>query len=148
MKIKLRLSNAKKNQVTEELTSMGVEITENSDLILTEDGYYGGELYCKDDTDTVIVILSDILYIESLGKDIYVHTINKNFTTTTRLYVLEQKLPNEQFLRISNSVIIRKNAIQRIRPGLSQKFYLTLKNGDTVDVTRTYYYIFKEYYGI
>ncbi|WP_167957979.1 LytR/AlgR family response regulator transcription factor [Anaerosporobacter faecicola] len=148
MKIKLRLSNARKDQLAEDLSNRGIEITENSDLILTEDGYYGGELYCKEGTDTVIVAHPDILYIESLGKDVYVHTINKSFTTTTRIYVLEKNLPNEQFVRISNSVIIRKNAIQRIRPGFSQKFYLTLKNGDTVDVTRTYYYRFKEYYGI
>jgi two-component system response regulator LytT len=148
MKLKLRLSHTKKKQVEEELTQMGVEITEDSEFILTEDGYRGGELYCKDDTDTVILKTEEILYIESSGKEIYVHTKNKKFTTTTRLYVLEQQLPTEQFVRISNSVIIRKNAIQRIRPALSQKFYLTLKNGDMVDVTRSYYYKFKDYYGI
>jgi DNA-binding LytR/AlgR family response regulator len=148
MKIKLRLSHEKKKQVEDELTQMGVEITEDSDLILTEDGYCNGELYCKDDTDTVVLTMDEILYIESSGKEIYVHTKNKKFTTTTRLYVLEQYLPSDQFVRISNSVIIRKNAIQRIRPALSQKFYLTLKNGDMVDVTRSYYYKFKDYYGI
>jgi two-component system response regulator LytT len=148
MKLKLRLSHTKKKQVEEELIQMGVEITEDSEFVLTEDGYCGGEMYCKDDTDTVILKIEEILYIESSGKDIYVHTKNKKFTTTTRLYVLEQQLPAEQFVRISNSVIIRKNAIQRIRPAFSQKFYLTLKNGDMVDVTRSYYYKFKDYYGI
>lgn len=65
-----------------------------------------------------------------------------------RLYVLEKALPPELFVRISNSVIINRNAIRKIRPALSQKFYLTLKNGAVVDVTRTYYVRFKEYYGI
>jgi two-component system response regulator LytT len=139
MKIKLQLSNAKRIQVTEMLKRMGVEITEDSDLILTEEGYHGGELYCKDDKDIVIIPLSDVLYIESLGKDVFVHTNKKRFTTETRIYVLEQKLPSDQFVRISNSVIIRRDSIMRIRPTLTQKYNLTLKNGDIVDVTRTYY---------
>lgn len=88
------------------------------------------------------------MYIESLEKDILVHTAKKTFTTSARLYVLEGMLPAEQFIRISNSVIIEKSSIERIRPALSQKFYLILKNGDTVDVARSYYYRFKEYYGI
>lgn len=148
MKLKLRLSNEKRHKVTEELTNMGVEITEDSDLILTEDGYHEGELHCKDDTDIIIVPFSDIVYVESLGKEIFVHTKDKRYTTSTRIYVLEQNLPRDQFLRISNSVIIQRNSILKIRPALTQKFYLTPKNGDTVDVTRTYYYKFKEYYGI
>ena len=148
MKLKIRLNNAKKQQVSKELIDRGIEISEDTDLILTEDDYHGGQIYWKAGTDTVILPLSDILYIESLGKNIYVHTHHKILTTNTRIYILEQNLPNDQFIRISHSTIIKKNAIKKIRPTLSQKFYLTLNNGDTVDVTRTYYYKFKDYYGI
>ncbi|MGN0378467.1 MAG: LytR/AlgR family response regulator transcription factor [Butyrivibrio sp.] len=148
MKLKLRLSQDKKKQVTEELERIGVTISEDSELTLTEDGYHEDELYCRDDTDRVVVALSEILYIESLGKDVYVHLMNKKYTINTRLYILERTLPAAQFIRISNSVIIGRNSIKRIRPALSQKFYLTLKNGDTADVTRTYYYKFKDYFGI
>ena len=70
------------------------------------------------------------------------------FTTNIRIYVFEQTLLNDQFIKISHSAIIRKNAIKRIKSALSQKFYLTLNNGDIVDVTQTYYYKFKDYYGI
>ena len=82
------------------------------------------------------------------GENIYIHTNDKIFTTNIRIYVFEQTLLNDQFIRISHSVIIRKNAIKRIKSALSQKFYLTLNNGDIVDVTQTYYYKFKDYYGI
>lgn len=49
MKIKIRLGKEKKKQVTEELESLGVTICEDSELILTEDGYNEGELYCRFD---------------------------------------------------------------------------------------------------
>ncbi len=146
MKIKLRLNYNKKEEVKDELYKMGVEINEDAELILTQEDYEGDTLRVKDDTDTVVINNSDILYIESVGKDIYVHTMKKTYETSQRIYMLEKILPREQFIRISNSVIIAKNSIKRIRPGLSQKFYLILKNDAYVDVTRTYYYKFKEYY--
>ena len=57
-------------------------------------------------------------------------------------------LDPDQFLRISNSVVIARNKVKSISPTLSMKFILTMQNGKKVDVTRSYYYIFKEYFGI
>lgn len=148
MILKLRLNKNHEKEISEELIQMGVTISEDSELILTEENYNNGKLYCRDDTDRVAVEFAEILYIESVGKNVYVHTDNKIYTTSFRLYELEKKLPETTFLRISNSVIIRRDSIKRVTPALTQKFYLTLKNGDTVDVTRTYYYKFKEFFGI
>ena len=70
------------------------------------------------------------------------------YKTKYRIYQLEKLLPLDKFIRISNSIIIKKNSIRYIKPALNCRFYLTLTNGDVVDVTRTYYYKFKEFYGI
>lgn len=148
MKLKLRLSRERKDQIVDELNDLGIVVSEESELILTEDNYNAGEIYCKDDTDRVVVSLSEIVFIESMEKKVYVHTKENVYTTSNRLYEMEKKLPQEQFIRISNSVIIGRHSIKRIIPALSQKYYLTLKSGDKVDVTRTYYYKFKEFYGI
>lgn len=148
MKLKLRLSRERKDQIVDELNDLGIVVSEESELILTEENYNAGEIYCKDDTDRVVVSLSEIVFIESMEKKVYVHTKENVYTTSNRLYEMEKKLPQEQFIRISNSVIIGRHSIKRIIPALSQKYYLTLKSGDKVDVTRTYYYKFKEFYGI
>lgn len=148
MKLKLRLSRERKDQIVDELNDLGIVVSEESELILTEENYNAGEIYCKDDTDRVVVSLSEIVFIESMGKKVYVHTKENVYTTSNRLYEMEKKLPQEQFIRISNSVIIGRHSIKWIIPALSQKYYLTLKSGDKVDVTRTYYYKFKEFYGI
>lgn len=148
MKIKLRLNKGTEKNVRSELEQKQIEISEDTNLILTEDDYHAGQLACKDDGDTVIVLLEDICFIESIGKEVWVNTLTKKYRTTLRLYQLDQILPEKDFIRISNSVIIQRNSIKRIKPALSCKFYLTLKTNDTVDVTRTYYYKFKEFYGI
>lgn len=106
MKLKLRLSKNREKEICDELVSMGVTISEDADLILTEENFHKGELLCKDETDKIVVELSDILYIESIGKIVYVHTKDKIYTTNSRIYELDSLLPDNSFLRISNSVII------------------------------------------
>lgn len=148
MRVKLKLNSDKKEPIRMELEDLGVEISENADLILTEENYTEGELLCRSNEDRFLIPIEDILYIESLGKDVFVYTGKSKFSAAVRLYMLERTLPAEKFIRISNSVIINRTAIKKIRPALSQKFYLTLKNDDVVDVTRSYYVRFKDYYGI
>lgn len=148
MRIKLKLNPDRVEATRNELTALGIEISETADLILTEENYNEGKLICRKDDDRFLVSIEDIIYIETLGKDVFVYTENGRYSTVVRLYVLERTLPAEKFIRISNSVIINRNAIKKIRPALSQKFYLTLKNDAVVDVTRSYYIRFKDYYGI
>lgn len=148
MRVKLKLNSDKREAIRMELEDLGVEISENADLILTEENYSEGELLCRSNEDRFLIPIENILYIESLGKDVFVYTGKNKFSAAVRLYMLERTLPSEKFIRISNSVIINRTAIKKIRPALSQKFYLTLKNDAVVDVTRSYYVRFKDYYGI
>lgn len=148
MQIKLRLTKETEESIKDELNEKNIEISEDAGLILTEEDYAGESLACKDEDGIVFVDMKSICYVESIGRDVYVHTDVRKYKTGYRIYQLENLLPPDWFIRISNSVIIRKNAISRIKPALSCKFYLTLTNGAVVDVTRTYYYRFKESYGI
>lgn len=148
MRVRLKLNSNRRETTIKELEALGIEISEEADLILTEEGFREGELFCREGEERIPVSIEEILYIESLGKEVFVHTENHTYLTAMRLYVLEKALPAERFIRISNSVIISRNSIKKIRPALSQKFYLTLKNDAVVDVTRSYYVRFKEYFGI
>ena len=148
MRVKLRLGEGQTAEVAAELAALGIEIDDDADLVLTEENYRADHLVCKDGADTVVVPLDDIHYIEARGHDVLVNTADAQYKTAQRIYQLEAELPPERFIRISNAVIIARGSIKRIRPGLSSKFYLTLKCGAAVDVTRTYFYKFKEFYGI
>lgn len=148
MIIKLQLTKQREEAVRAELIEKEIGISEESDLILTEEDYQSGSLIAKDDTDTVIIDYGDIYYIEAIGRDVIVHTREREYNLSQRIYQLEKNLPENEFIRISNAVIIHRKSIKRIRPGLSSKFYLTLGNGDDVTVTRTYYFKFKEYFKI
>lgn len=147
MKIKLRVSQVHEQKIIQELQEKNIEISEDSTLVLTEE-IEKEQFFAKSENETIVVSFADITYIESIGHDVFIHVGKAQYKVGKRLYQLECELPEERFIRISNSVIIARNAIQKIRPAPSCKYILTLKNGDVVDVTRTYYYKFKEYFGI
>lgn len=150
MKIKLAVSKQRYDEVETTLTQCGLEIDDNAEFTLSENNRYLDRLLVRDTLSEERVFLSvdDIVLIEAFGHTIEVHTLNKSYQVSDRLYKILDMLDPDKFLRISNSVIIARYRVKAIAPTLSMKFILTMQNGKKVDVTRSYYYIFKEYFGI
>lgn len=150
MKIKLAVSNQRYNEIKRMLDERGIEIDDNSDLVLSESNRYLDNLIVRDTTtnERVVLPVDDICYIESFGHSIEVHAKDRTYQALDRLYKIANALDPDNFLRISNSVVIARDKVIKIAPTLSMKFILTMSNGRNVDVTRSYYYIFKEYFKI
>ena len=148
LKIKLLLGKELYDSVAEELTASGCMITEDTDFILTENRNYPDLIIGKRDGEIFRLKLADITHIESLGHDIIAHCGGREYKLSERLIRLQNLLNPEDFLRISNSVIVNVHCIQSIKPALSARFILTLSDGCRVDVTRSYYYIFKDFFKI
>ncbi|WP_268872656.1 LytTR family DNA-binding domain-containing protein [Exiguobacterium chiriqhucha] len=102
----------------------------------------------KDTNARAVLPVTDIICIESFGHTVEIQTQESIYLATDRLYRLVGSLDPTSFLRISNSVVIATNQIKQIKPTLSSKFILTLTNGKRVDVTRSYYHIFKDHFHI
>ena len=148
MKIKLMVSEENYSQIFKELTAMGIEIDDGAQLILSEKNVYVSRLIGRNDNEIFRLNTKDISHIESFAHDIIAHCGGDEYKLTERLRRLEEILDPEEFIRVSSSVIVSAEHIKSIRPSLSQKFVLTMSDGSKVDVTRTYYYIFKEFMGI
>lgn len=150
MKIKIAVSDESYQEIKEFLESKGIEIDNNASLLLTETDRYINHLTVKDSENLskLYISVEDIIYIESFGHTVEVHTAEGTYLSGERLYQLCGILNPQNFVRISNSVIIARNKVKQITPAFSMKFTLKMVNGDKVYVTRSYYNIFKEYFGI
>ncbi len=150
MKIKLAVSKKLHSQVEAALLRHGLEIDEQGEYTLIETNPSPDRLLVRDRDSESRVFLSpeEIVTVESYGHSVEIHTKNHCYYTSERIYQLAATLDPEKFLRISNSVIVATGRIRAIRPTFSMKFILTMDNGRQVDVTRSYYYIFKEFFGI
>ena len=147
MKLKVMLSSD--DPIMEELRKLNIEIDERSEYILTRREMDPiNYLPAKDGDQTFYISIDDIIFIESLGHDVMLHTKDGVYVTKERLKTLERMLDPDDFLRVSNSSIVSVKNIRRIEASILQKFILHMSNGDKVDVTRSYYYIFKDRFNI
>ncbi len=142
------VSEANYASIAAELTEKGFEIDEGADLIISEKNVYAERLIGRRGDEIFRLKTSEISHIESFAHDIIAHCDGTEYKISERLRRLEEILDPQEFIRISNSVIVSLNHIKSIKPVLGQKFVLTMSDGTRTDVTRTYYYIFKECIGI
>ena len=150
MKIKLDVSHERYFELKTLFEKCGFEIDDDADLVLSECNRFIDTLMVRDtaSNEKVFLPIRDIVYIETYGHTVEVHTDEKSYQAFDRLYKIYGMLDPSSFLRISNSVVIAKDKVKQISTTLSMKFILTMSNGEKVDVTRNYYFIFKERFGI
>lgn len=148
MKIRLMVSEQRYAELADWLTVHGAEIDDSADLILSEKNVYASHLIGRNGDEIYRLKTADISHIESFAHEIIAYCDGLSCRLSDPLRRLEEILDPQEFIRVSNSAIASINHIKSIRPTLGQKFILTMSDGARVDVTRTYYYIFKDSLGI
>lgn len=83
--------------------------------------------------------LSEILFFETAGATVAVHTMTQIYETHLRLYELEELLPGS-FLRVSKSTILNTNRIRSIRKNITGASEVEFNGtGKKTFVSRSYY---------
>lgn len=150
MKVKLLCDKDKIALYKKKLLDEGLEFTDsNPDLIILDPTYKKTEILGKNSVgEFEILRYSDILYVESFGHDVVVHTIKGDLGIKEKLYEIEGLFQPYGFIRIHRSYVINKAFIKTIKPTFNTKFIITMKNDDVIEVSRSYYYIFKNNIGL
>lgn len=89
--------------------------------------------------------LNDIDYIEAIENDVVIYSKDRKYFSMLRLY--EYLDCASYLIRISKSVIVNKYRIIDIKPSVNMKFTILVEE-TWLDVNRTYYYDFKDEFGI
>ncbi len=71
----------------------------------------GNDLYVNIDRRLIKIDIPSIYLVEAKGDYIYVKTENQNYTVHSTLKKIEDKLPNDLFLKVHRSYIINVNKI-------------------------------------
>ena len=149
MKVRLSVSEQIYEQTKKELLEHGIEIDDGSELELIERQGQTEYLNVKNEVgDRLKIRVDEIVFIESFGRNMDVHTEKEVYRASERMYTLEKELAGRGFIRVSNSCIVARKKIKRIKPSLTMKYVLEMTDNSLVDVTRGYYYSFKEKIGV
>ncbi|MCR4624613.1 MAG: LytTR family transcriptional regulator [Lachnospiraceae bacterium] len=149
MKVRLSVSDKIYEETKKELLEHGIEIDDGSELELIERQGQTEYLNVKNEVgDRLKIRVDEIVFIESFGRNMDVHTEKEVYRASERMYILEKELAGRGFIRVSNSCIVARKKIKRIKPSITMKYVLEMTDNSLVDVTRGYYYSFKEKIGV
>lgn len=95
-----------------------------------------------------LIMIKDVLYIESVDKKTFLYTFNDIYESKLRLYEFEDKFRENGFMRVSKKTIINLKQVSNISPDLSRRLILTLENGEKIIVSRQYVVEFKRELGL
>jgi len=84
------------------------------------------------------VQVADVDWIEGLGDYAGLHVGNKTHLIREALTSLETRLDRKEFVRIHRSTIVQVERIVRVDPSVNRDAVLTLRDGKTLRLSRTY----------
>ena len=85
-----------------------------------------------------ILEAADIMYIESTDKRTFLYTPTDIYESHFRLYELEAKLIDKDFLRASKNCIFNISHVHSIEPDMDRRLILTMGKNIKLIVTRQY----------
>jgi DNA-binding LytR/AlgR family response regulator len=92
--------------------------------------------------------LQSIYYFEAVERKVFVYSQKRVYEVKEKLYQLEEKFENLNFVRISKSMIVNIDKIETIYPVLSGNFELKLDNDEVLRISRYYVNILKQKLGM
>lgn len=90
-------------------------------------------VYIKKNKTMIKVYLKDIIFIESLKEYIRIHTDQESYMTKQKLGYMEQKLPEDRFIRVHKSFLVAISRIKSVSPS-----FIGLENEQKVPIGRSY----------
>ncbi len=90
------------------------------------------------DGRTRVLSAEDVLFIESVDKRTFIYTADEVLETGLRLYEMEERLADCDFLRVAKGCIVNFRAITALKPDINGRIIATLSNGEQVVISRQY----------
>jgi two-component system LytT family response regulator len=91
----------------------------------------------RDRARVVVVPLDDIQWIQAEDNYVLVHTETRSYTAREKIGEIEKLIDGAGFLRVHRSAIVRRAAVQEIRPLTHGDFELVLAGGAVVRGSRS-----------
>jgi len=93
-------------------------------------GYTGNEMHT--------ISAMDVFYIEAVDNRVFLYCEHDVYETKQRLYKLEEMLENDDFSRISKSIIANLSKIKSFVPAVYGRLEAILVNGEKIIISRQY----------
>jgi len=127
-----------------EITVNCNRVSDDIDKLLAAIRLLDMKLTGRKDERQYVLEASDVIYIDSIDKHTFLYTSNGVYESSLKLYELEAKLADCDFLRASKSSLFNINHIHSIEPDFDRRLILSMTTGNKLIVSRQYAAAVKE----
>jgi two-component system LytT family response regulator len=99
-------------------------------------------LAIKQDSGIRFVPVEQILWIEAANKYVVIRTADHSYISRQTIQSIEEELSNEEFVRTSRSIVVRKSAICEVKPLFHGDHVVILADGTELALSRNYRELF------
>ncbi len=146
--MKLTIEESQDYQETEIIIKCQNQQDEDIQKVILAIQSLQSNLICKKEKQYYQILLSDILYIESIDEKVFVYTHQDIYEDFRKLYELEELLQDKGFIRISKSCILNLDYLKSVRALFNGKYEATLMNDEKLIINRSYMAAFKKAFGL
>jgi len=84
----------------------------------------------------ILLDFEEVLAFQADGEVVWIITAKDRFTATQPLHVIQSKLQNTPFQRVHRNALVNVNHVRKFNPMSSQRWLLTLTNGEGLIVSK------------
>jgi two-component system LytT family response regulator len=95
-------------------------------------------LAIKQESSVQFVPVEHVLWIEADNKYVIIRTPKQSFISRQTIQSIVDELSPEQFVRISRSIVVRKNAVREVKPLFHGDHTVFLTDGTELALSRNY----------
>ncbi len=99
---------------------------------------YPDKLAIKDGSETTLVAMQDIDWVDAAGDYMCVHALGETHVMRITMKELEAQLDPATFQRVHRSTIVNLARVVKVCSHMNGEFYLALINGSSVKMSRSY----------
>ncbi|GJQ62061.1 MAG: DNA-binding response regulator [Melioribacteraceae bacterium] len=126
------------------ISRISYALNEQNDYSALKENYdeeieYLNRIVVKKGSDIVIINVEKILYLEAQDDYVSIVTENGKFLKQKTMKYYEEKLPQENFIRIHRSNIINLNFMKKIEPMKKDNYAAVMQNNELLQISRSGY---------
>ena len=103
-----------------------------------EEEQYINRILVKEKKKYFFIKLEEVYYFEASSDYVIIHKEKTKHWINESMSNLESRLDPNHFIRIHRSTIINVNFIEDLQPYFNGEFFITMKNGDRLKLSRNY----------
>lgn len=111
---------------------------EEAERVIDALGFLDQAVVAKKDGRSYRIPIAEVFYFESVDDRTFVNLRKDVFETAMRLYEVEAAFRGSSFVRVNRNTIADAAKIKSFRSALNGRMEATLKNGETVEISRAY----------